>query len=61
MARIVIKDLNESQELDREAMRAVTGGWSGARMRLAAHAPHFRQALASDNPFRLAALRSSIR
>jgi hypothetical protein len=26
MTNIVIKDLNESREMDREAMRAVTGG-----------------------------------
>jgi len=28
MARIVIKDLKESVELDRMAMRQITGGWS---------------------------------
>lgn len=28
MARIVIKDLEESVELDRKAMREITGGWS---------------------------------
>ena len=33
MARITVKDLDESTELDRAAMRAITGGWSGARMR----------------------------
>jgi hypothetical protein len=31
MARIVIKDLKESVELDREAMRQITGGRSGLR------------------------------
>lgn len=33
MARIVIKDLKESVELDRAAMRQITGGWSGSRLR----------------------------
>ena len=33
MAKITVKDLDESTELDRAAMRAITGGWSGARMR----------------------------
>lgn len=28
MASIVIKDLTESVELDRKAMREITGGWS---------------------------------
>lgn len=32
MARIVIKDLTENRELDRKAMRAITGGRSGIRM-----------------------------
>jgi hypothetical protein len=32
VARITVKDLDESTELDRAAMRAITGGWSGARM-----------------------------
>lgn len=30
MANIVIKDLKENIELDRKAMRAITGGKSGA-------------------------------
>lgn len=32
MTSIVIRDLNESKELDREAMRKVVGGRSGTRM-----------------------------
>jgi hypothetical protein len=32
MARIVIKDLKESVELDRAAMRQMTGGWSRQRL-----------------------------
>jgi hypothetical protein len=31
MARIVIKDLKESVELDRAAMRQITGGWNRQR------------------------------
>jgi hypothetical protein len=32
MANIVIKDLKESVELDRAAMRQITGGWSRQRL-----------------------------
>jgi hypothetical protein len=32
MARIVIKDLKESVDLDRAAMRQITGGWSRQRL-----------------------------
>ena len=32
MARIVIDDLKESVELDRAAMRQITGGWSRQRL-----------------------------
>ena len=32
MAQIVIKDLKESVELDRAAMRKITGGWSRQRI-----------------------------
>ncbi len=32
MAKIVIKDLKESVELDRQAMREITGGWSRQRL-----------------------------
>ena len=32
MAHIVIKDLKESVELDRAAMRQITGGWSRQRL-----------------------------
>lgn len=32
MARIVVKDLKESVELDKAAMRRITGGWSRQRL-----------------------------
>jgi hypothetical protein len=32
MAHIVIKDLEENVELDRAAMREITGGWSRQRL-----------------------------
>lgn len=32
MARIVINDLKESVELDRAAMRRISGGWSRPRL-----------------------------
>jgi hypothetical protein len=32
MATIVIKDLQENVELDRKAMREITGGWSRQRL-----------------------------
>jgi hypothetical protein len=32
MAHIVIKDLKESVELDRAAMRQITGGWNRQRL-----------------------------
>jgi hypothetical protein len=32
MAHIVIKDLKESVELDRMAMRQITGGWNRQRL-----------------------------
>ncbi|MBN7795001.1 hypothetical protein [Parahaliea mediterranea] len=35
MAKIIIDDLNEDLELDREAMRAILGGSRSARDRLA--------------------------
>jgi hypothetical protein len=34
MASIVIKDLSESIDLDRKAMREIAGGWAGTRMKL---------------------------
>ena len=37
MASIVISDLTESIELDRKALREITGGWSGPRMKLPAY------------------------
>jgi hypothetical protein len=36
MARIVINDLKESVELDRAAMRRITGGWNRQRLGTAA-------------------------
>jgi hypothetical protein len=32
MATIVVKDLNQSVDLDRKAMRAITGGRSGSHL-----------------------------
>jgi len=37
MATIVIKDLNQNVELDRKAMRAVTGGRSGSNLGMPRH------------------------
>ncbi len=37
MATIVVKDLNQNVELDRKAMRAVTGGRSGAYLGMPRH------------------------
>jgi hypothetical protein len=45
MSSIVIKDLPESVELDRKAMRAITGGGTGPRLALSSPiAPSFFQA-----------------
>jgi len=41
MATIVIKDLKENVELDRKAMRAITGGHAGSRMGIGAYHSSF--------------------
>ena len=52
MANIVIKDLKENTELDRNAMRAITGGKSGIyRSALVHHSSTF------SNPFLFNGLR----
>ena len=52
MARIVIKDLKESVELDREAMRQITGGrsWQYPKGSQAFRSTLFQEQAASD-PF----------
>jgi len=37
MATIVVKDLHQNDELDRKAMRAVTGGRSGSYLGMRRH------------------------
>jgi hypothetical protein len=37
MATIVVKDLNQSVELDRKAMRVITGGRSGSNLGMSRH------------------------
>lgn len=39
MAQIVVKDLAENAELDREAMRAIVGGRAAPHVRGLAHPP----------------------
>jgi hypothetical protein len=52
MATIVIKDLNQSVELDRKAMQAVTGGKAGSYLRIPTqHAGLFQNPI-SFNPFK---------
>ena len=46
MATIVVKDLNQNVELDRKAMRAVTGGRSGSPLGMPRHhSGHFQNPL----------------
>ncbi len=53
MANIVIKDLQENVELDRKAMRAITGGRSTQRMGMHAYHSTYFQKPASFNDLRL--------
>jgi hypothetical protein len=53
MATIVIKDLSESVDLDRKAMREITGGWAGPRMKLPAYRSSFFQPPQSSLDLRL--------
>ena len=48
MTNIVINDLNESREMDREAMRAVTGGCANSSY--ISHSPYSSYLTARDNP-----------
>ena len=43
MAHLVIKDLAENVELDRKAMRAITGGKSGPRVGMPSYNSSFFQ------------------
>jgi hypothetical protein len=52
MAQIVVKDLGESAELDREAMRAIVGGKAGPR--LGGPAQHYGR---FENPLSFSTLR----
>lgn len=46
MATLVIKNLTESKELDREAMTRIAGGWAGPRLRI----PPYRSAYFHQKP-----------
>jgi hypothetical protein len=52
MATIVVKDLNQSVELDRKAMRAVTGGRSGPYLGMPQHHSGFFQKPLSFSGFK---------
>ncbi len=47
MASIVIKDLKESVELDRAAMRRIAGGWSRQRL---SSVPSFESSVLQKSP-----------
>lgn len=53
MANLVIKDLTESIDLDRKAMRAITGGKSGPRMGIPAYNSSFFQNPLAFNELKL--------
>jgi len=54
MAHIVIKDLKESVELDRAAMRQITGGWNRQRLSgLPGYESSLFQKPALSDPFNL--------
>ena len=50
MAKIVINDLNESKEMDREAMRAVSGGCANSSY--LSHSPYSSTLPTRDNPMK---------
>ena len=54
MANIVIKDLQENTELDRKAMRAITGGRSTQRLGVPSYHSSYFQKPESFNNMRLA-------
>lgn len=45
MANIVVKDLTENVELDRKAMRKISGGKAGAHTSGAYHSSYFKNPL----------------
>lgn len=53
MANIIIKDLTENVELDRKAMRSITGGYSGQRMGMPAYHTSFFQKPLTFNELKL--------
>ena len=53
MANIVIKDLKENVELDRKAMRAITGGSSGQRVGIPCYHSSYFQKPATFNDLRI--------
>ena len=49
MAMLVVKDLAENAELDRQAMRRITGGSAGPRLGIPQfHSGHFHNPLAFE-------------
>jgi hypothetical protein len=49
MAKLVVKDLVENAELDRKAMREITGGSAGPRLGIPQyHSGHFNNPLAFE-------------
>jgi hypothetical protein len=61
MATIVIKDLNQNVELDRKAMRAVTGGRSGSNLGMPRHHSGLFQKPLSFSEFKLLGFDLSIK
>jgi hypothetical protein len=53
MANIVIKDLKENIELDRKAMRAITGGGTGQRLGIPSYHSSYFQKPVTFNDLRL--------
>jgi len=53
MAKLIIKDLTENVELDRKAMRAITGGKSGPRVGMPSYNSSFFQNPLSFNQLKL--------
>jgi hypothetical protein len=61
MATIVIKDLNQNVDLDRKAMRAITGGRSGSYLGMPGHHSGSFQNPLSFNTFKPSAFDFSIK
>ncbi len=53
MANLVIKDLTENVDLDRKAMRAITGGKSGSRVGIPSYNSSFFNNPLAFNELRL--------